>query len=228
MAGHKSRQRWLAERWLQAKWQELHLRWHALREQLTPADWPQRCQRLQQIPDGNLSDWQPRPGSSSAELVLLLEPLSLLQRQWLATLLDAPVAGVMTLVEAVERLHLDLRSQLDPLRSHREYAAQLVILARRLDLPSVAEAAYLENERQIFAALDHLLFASLPMRMRAGLAARHVPGSGAYVGWWQERLLARAGVSDLGLEGLGEHDWPDMPAAWVALGWLCGLRLCAA
>ena len=25
--------------------------------------------------------------------------------------------------------------------------------------------------------------------------------------------------------GAGPQDWPDIPAAWMALGWLCGLRV---
>jgi hypothetical protein len=143
----------------------------------------------------------------------------------LATLLDSPAAGARSLVEALERLQLDWRSQIDPLHSHREYARQLSILAARLDLPTVAEAAYLENEQQIHAAVDELLFASLPMRLRAELLNRYTPGSGHYIAWWHQRLLARAGEPEHDLEGLGADDWPEMPPAWLAIGWLCGLRL---
>lgn len=225
MTAYKSRARWLTERWLAARRDQLLEHWEALKGQLLPAQWPQRCERMLQIPQGNLVDWQPRKGSSSAELALLLERTPLLQRRWLAVLLDAPCAGTLTLVEAVERLQLDWRSQLDPLHSHREYAAQLVILARQLDLPAVAESAYLENEQQIRAAIDQLLFASLPMRLRATLAGDYQPGNGSYLRWWHDRLLARAGVQGFSLEGLGPNDWPEMPPSWLALGWISSLRL---
>lgn len=225
MTAYKSRTRWLAERWLIARRDQLAQHWQELKSQLLPAQWPQRCARLLQIPDGNIGDWQPRRGSSSAELVLMLEHTPLLERRWLAVLLDAPCAGVHTLVEAVERAQLDWRSQIDPLHSHREYADQLVILARQLDLPFVAASAYLENERQISPAIDELLFASLPLRLRANLANEQPPGTGFYLHWWHERLLARAGAEGFTLEGLGAEDWPEMPPAWLALGWLCSLRV---
>ena len=37
--------------------------------------------------------------------------------------------------------------------------------------------------------------------------------------------MARAGEGNYDLAGAGVADWPDVPAAWVALGWLSGLRL---
>ncbi|MFN3578986.1 MAG: hypothetical protein ACK4VV_00765 [Pseudomonas sp.] len=227
MTSYKSRRRWLAERWLAEQRERLMAQARQLKTQLLPADWQTRCARMSLLVDSNIGGWQPRPGSSSAELAALLRSVPLVQRRWLASLLDAPSAGHLTLVEAVERAHLDWRSQLDPLHSHREYAAQLVILARQLKLPVVAQAAYLENEQQIFVAMDELLFASLPMRLRAQMVNRQPPGSGLYMAWWQDRLLARSGEADYTLEGLGDNDWPEMPPAWLALGWLCGLRLFA-
>jgi len=203
----------------------LDRRWQRLKQQLLPADWETRTARVGRVPEGDYGQWQPRPGSSSAELVLLLTQVPLHQRRWLATLLDAPAAGACSLVEALERLQLDWRSQIDPLHSHREYARQLAILAHRLQLPAVAETAYLDNERQIFAAVDELLFTSLPMRLRAELLKRYTPGDGHYMTWWHQRLLARAGEPDHPLDSLGAHDWPEMPPAWLAIGWLCGLRL---
>ena len=176
------------------------------------------------IRDGEAGEWQPRPGSSSAELMLILRPLPVFQRRWLAALLDAPAAGPATLVEAIERLHLDWRSRLDPLHGHREYAVQLAILTRVLGLPVSAEAAYLENEHKLLPQIDQLLFESLPMRLRAVMLNHHQPGGGAYLSWWYARLLARAGEPGFELEGVGEHDWPDIPPAWVAIAWLCGLR----
>lgn len=223
MTAYKGRARWLTERWLAARRDRLQQYWQTLRTQLLPATWPQRCERLLQIPDSDLGDWQPRTGSSSAELALLLEPVPLLQRRWLACMLDAPCAGAVTLVEAVERLQLDWRCQLDPLHSHREYAAQLVILARQLDLPAIAASAYLENEQQIGNAVDGLLFASLPMRLRAELAVEP-RGNNYFVSWWHDRLLARAGVVDCSLDGLGADDWPEIPPAWLALAWIGKLR----
>ncbi len=225
MPAYKSRARWLTERWLAARRDQLLVHWQTLKGQLLPMQWPQRCGRMLQLPEGNLGAWKPSSGSSSAELLLLLERTPLLQRRWLAALLTAPCAGALTLVEAVERLQLDWRCQLDPLHSHREYAAQLVILARQLGLPAIAESAYLENEQQIRIAIDDLLFASLPMRLRAVLAGEYPPGNGSYLSWWHDRLLARAGVEGYGLEGLGADDWPEMPPSWMALGWLSSLRL---
>lgn len=225
---HKSRQRWLLERWLAKRRKTLVKRWQALQNQLMPADWSLRCARMMTIPDAEVSSWKPQPGSSSAELGLLVRAVPLHQRRWLATLLDAPSAGPNTLMEAIERLQLDWRVRLDPLHSHREYAAQLVVLARQLDVQPAAESAYLENEQKIFAAIDELLFASLPLRLRSVMLERFQPGSGHYVAWWQDRLLARAGEPGFALDGLGEYDWPEVPAAWLALGWLCGLRLIGA
>lgn len=222
--GAKRTARQQAGRWLQQGVEVLEQQWHSMRRQLGPTEWPERCARLLQVADSEVGDWRPKPGSSSAELLLLLQGLSLLQRRWLAVLLDAPSAGVHTLTEAVERLQLDWRSRLDPLQSHREYARQLLILAQQLNLSAAAEAAYLENERQIFLAVEQRLLLSLPMRLRMTLARQLEPGSGACLRWWHERLLARAGVPGYDLAGLGEHDWPEIPAAWLALGWLAGLR----
>jgi len=225
MTRHKSRRRWQLERWLNGQKDKLQEQWLELREQLLPASWPARCQRMQQLPEGNASRWLPQPGSSTAELALLLGELPLQQRQLLGTLLDAPAAGALSLAEAVERLQLDWRQRLDPLHSHREYAAQLETLAQLLELKPAARTAYLDNERRIFPAIDALLFESLPMRLRTDMANRHAPGAGACLGWWQQRLLARAGVAGFDLAGLGEDDWPDIPPGWFALGWICGLRL---
>ncbi len=225
MTVYKSRKRWLLERWLKRRSAGVASRWYKVKSELLPADWDARCQRVRRVPAGEVGTWQPRAGSSSAELALLLVSVPLTQRRWLATLLDAPAAGALTLVEAVERLQLDWRSQLDPLHSHREYARQLAILATQLGLPTAAEAAYLENEQQILATVDELLFTSLPMRLRAGLVSRHVPGNGYYMAWWQQRLLARVGEPGYQLDGLGPGDWPEMPARWLAIAWLCGLRV---
>lgn len=224
MPVYKSRRRWLLERWLRARQDRLLQRWLELKTQLLPAQWPARCERMTRIPEGTLGDWQPRAASSSAELVLLLEGVPLRERRWLAALVDAPCAGSRTLVEYVERLQLNWRSQLDPLHSHREYAAQLVTLARQLSLPAVAESAYLDNEQQIRIAVDELLFASLPMRLRAQLLSQYAPGQGHYVLWWHDRLLARAAEPGYELAGLGPDDWPEMPASWLALAWLANLR----
>ena len=224
MSRYKSRRRWQLERWLGRRREQLQGHWETLQEQLLPASWPLRCERVQQLPEGNVSRWQPQPGSSSAELALLLTGLSLVQRQLLASLLDAPAAGALALVEAVERLQLGWRERLDPLHSHREYAAQLETLAQQLGLTAAARSAYLENEAKIFAAIDGLLFESLPLRLRAELANQLAPGKGDYLLWWQQRLLARARVPGYELAGLGADDWPEMPAAWFALGWICSLR----
>lgn len=224
MTEFKSRRRWLAERWMERQRDLLGDRWDHLREQLLPASWPARCTRAQGLPDGQLGNWQPQPGSSSAELALLLRAVPTIQRPLLASLLDAPSTGLLALVEAVERLQLDWRQRLDPLHSHREYAAQLETLARLLGLAPAARSAYLENERKVYPAIDSLLFESLPLRLRTDMANQHVMGSGACLQWWQERLLARAGVPGHDLAGLGDNDWPDIPPAWFALGWICGLR----
>ena len=182
-------------------------------------------QRVAELSERETVSWQPRAGSSSAELLVWVEQLPGFQRRWLAALLDAPSAGPVTLIESIERAQLDWRSQVNPLTTHREYAAQLVILAAQMDLQPAAQAAYLENEKQIFTRLDELLFASLPMRLRAQLAGQHVTGQGFYLVWWYERLMARAGEPGFELLDIGAADWPDMPPAWLALGWLCGLRL---
>src|SRR5690606_37627806 len=114
--------------------------------------------------------------------------------------------------------------RLDPLHSHREYAAQLETLVSLLGLPVAARSAYLENELRLFRALDSLLLESLPLRLRGELANRFVAGEGGLMRWWHSQLLARAGVAGDGVEGLGEEDWPDMPPACFALGWVAGLR----
>lgn len=212
------------QRWLEQGKGQLKQGLERLQEQLSPVPWPERWQRLGAIPDGHASRWQPRPGSSSAELALLLADLPLVERQLLASLLDAPSAGVRALVEAVERLQLDWRQRLDPLHSHREYAAQLETLVSLLGLPVAARSAYLENELRLFRELDSLLLESLPLRLRGELANRFVAGEGGLLRWWHRQLLARAGVPGYGVEGLGEEDWPDMPPAWFALGWIAGLR----
>lgn len=159
--------------------QQLWQRWETLQHQVQPPDWLTRCKRMNSIPDGEIGHWQPRPGSSSAELALLLTSEPLEQRRYLASLLDAPMAGPNTLTEAVERLQLDWTSKLDPLHSHREYAAQLAILARQLSLPAAAETAYMENEARILPAVDRLLFESLPSELRSSLAGHQPPGGGA-------------------------------------------------
>ncbi len=222
--GYKSRQRWLLERWTTERRNALLARLSTLRAQLLPAEWPARCRRMAEVRDQEVGLWQPRPGSSSAELMLLLQSLPPVQRRWLAVLLDAPAAGPATLVEALERAQLDWRSRLDPLHSHREYATQLVTLARLLGIAPAAPAAYLENEQRLLPRLDQLLFESLPMRLRGILLNDYRPGSGAYVGWWHDRLLARAGEPGYSLEGIGDADWPDVPPAWLAFAWICVLR----
>ncbi|SDS40199.1 hypothetical protein SAMN05216198_1867 [Halopseudomonas litoralis] len=227
MTKYKSRRRWQAECWLSRQTDTLAEHLSALREQLLPATWPVRCARAGGLPDGRLGNWQPQPGSSSAELALLLQPVPLEQRQLLGSLLDAPAAGALALVEAVEQLELEWRQRLDPLHSHRQYAAQLETLARLLKLTPAARSAYLDNERKIFPAIDILLFESLPIRLRTDMANRHVMGDGACLQWWLERLLARAGVSGYDLGSLGDDDWPEIPPAWLALGWIVSLRFAA-
>jgi hypothetical protein len=175
------------------------------------------------IAEAEIGHWQPRPGSSSAELALLLATEPLEQRRFLASLLDAPAAGANTLVEAVERLQLDWTSKLDPLHSHREYAAQLAILARQLSLPAAAQTAYMENEIKIVPAVDHLLFGSLPAELRASLAGHKPPGGGAYLLWWNETLRERAASSALP-DRTGDGFWPAIAPSWLALGWVSALR----
>src|SRR5690554_7814835 len=85
------------QRWLEQGKGQLKQGLERLQEQLSPVPWPERSQRLGAIPDGHASRWQPRPGSSSAELALLLADLPLVERQLLASLLDAPSAGVRAL-----------------------------------------------------------------------------------------------------------------------------------
>lgn len=221
---YKSRPRWLIERWVKARVDDITAHWSALHRQLVPADWPTRCARMRSAADADFSGWRPAPGSSSAELLLLLQDLPLRERRWLAALLDAPAAGAATLVEAVERLQLDWRARLDPLHSHRQYAEQLSTLAQELGLPSAAEAAYLDNERKIVPRIDELLFESLPMRLRMTMVNDMPPGDGGYIHWWYEQLLAYSGEQNVAPGGAGRDDWPDMPAAWLALGWIARLR----
>ncbi|MEH6566059.1 MAG: hypothetical protein V7756_12095 [Halopseudomonas sp.] len=225
MTGYKSRRRWLAERWLAERKAVLEQKWDVFQQQFVAPGWPERMARVAQVADGEVSGWHPRAGSSSAELGIWIARLPLYQRRWLAALLDAPLAGSNTLIEIIERQQLDWRSQLNPLKSHREYAQQLTVLAREMGCEVAAEAAYLDNEKRIFVALDELLFASLPMRLRGQLANQHRTGQGYYVVWWYERLMARAGETGFELTDLSDVDWPDMPPAWLAIGWLCGLRL---
>ena len=225
MTSDRSSRRRQIERWLGRRRDQLLEQSANLQERWSPASWVLRCERAQQLPDDNVGRWQPRSGSSSAELALLLMRVPLVQRQLLGSLLDAPAAGATALVEAVERLQLGWRHRLDPLHSHREYAAQLETLAQLLELTPAARSAYLDNERQIIPAIDMRLFESLPLRLRAEMANRYTPGKGGYLAWWQQQLLARAGVPGLEAGELGEQDWPDVPAAWFALGWLCSLRV---
>jgi len=225
MTGYKSRRRWLAERWLAERKVVLDKKWDKFQQQFVAPEWPERMAMAAQIPDGEVSGWQPVAGSSSAELRIWIDQLPLFQRRWLAALLGTPRAGSNTLIEAVERLQLDWRSQINPMKSHRDYAVQLAVLASQMGCEVAAPTAYLDNERRIFIALDELLFASLPMRLRSKLASQHRTGQGFYIVWWYERLMARAGEPDFEMTDLSDADWPDMPPAWLALGWLCGLRL---
>lgn len=94
----------------------------------------------------------------------------------------------------------------------------------QLSLPSSAAAAYLDNERKIAPRIDQLLFESLPMRLRTRMVNEAEPGKGAYLIWWHDRLLARCGEADMTLDGAGEHDWPDIPPAWLAFAWIAALR----
>ena len=219
---HKSRARWLAERWVRERASDIDTRWQRLQQQLLPASWPTRCERMHRLPDGDLSAWQPADGSSSAELLILLRKLPLAERRWLGALLDAATVGAATLVEAVERLQLDWWARLDPLHAHREYAEQLAALAEQLGLERAATAAYLENEPKLASEIDRRLFESLPMRLRMELSNQAQPGTGFYIRWWHEQLFERGGAS--GLTVWNENDWPDMPASWLALGWICALR----
>lgn len=213
----------LSEQMLARSSRQLWQRWESLQHQMQPLDWPARCSRMHSIPDVEAGDWQPRPGSSSAELALLLASEPLEQRRYLASLLDAAAAGPSTLTEAVERLQLDWTSKLDPLHSHREYAAQLAILTRLLSLPAAAETAYMENETKILPAVDRLLFESLPAELRSSLAGHQPPGGGAYLRWWYESLRACADTPVFDeIEQIGP--WPAIPASWLAIGWLCALR----
>ena len=225
MTSDRSSRRRQIERWLGRRKDQLLEQSVNLQERLSPASWALRCERAQQLPDDSVGRWQPRSGSSSAELYLLLMRVPLVERQLLGSLLDAPAAGAMALVEALERLQLGWRHRLDPLHSHREYAAQLETLVRLLELTPAARSAYLDNERQIVPAIDMRLFESLPLRLRAEMANRHTPGKGGYLAWWQQQLLARAGVPGHESGERDEQNWPDMPAAWFALGWICSLRV---
>lgn len=219
---HKSRARWLAERWVRERASDLGARWDTLQQQLLPAGWPTRCERMHTLPDGDLSAWQPAEGSSSAELLILLRKLPLGERRWLGALLDASTVGAATLVEAVERLQLDWWARLDPLHAHRQYAEQLAALAEQLGLERAATAAYLENEPKLAREVDRLLFESLPMRLRMDMSNEAQPGTGFYLRWWYQQLTDRSDASKP--TALGQNDWPEMPASWLALGWICALR----
>lgn len=210
--------------WLSRQKGKLDERWVLLQGQLLTNNWSERCTHLQSVPEGDLLDWQPQPGSSTAELVLLLQSLPLLERQLLACLLGAPAAGALTLSEAIERLELGWRQRLDPLHHHRQYAAQLESLARLLGIAPAARSAYLENEQKILPAIDQLLFAGLSPQLRSALASQHQPGSGASLDWWHTQLLARAGVMGSTADSLSSAKWPDLPPGWFALGWICRLR----
>ena len=72
MGVYKSRRRWLAERWVAGKQAELGARWDALREQLLPASWPRRMQRVAELSEGETVSWQPRAGSSQGFLCAFL------------------------------------------------------------------------------------------------------------------------------------------------------------
>ncbi|SDT98535.1 hypothetical protein [Halopseudomonas salegens] len=225
MSKYKSRRRWLMERWLRDRVDQAGHRAQVLWDQLRPASWAARCARLPHVAAHEVSQWRPEPGSSNAELLILLQPLPLIQRRWLAVLVDAPSAAPCTLLEAIARLQLDWEQRITPWKTHYDYAEQLHHLGRLLDIPVAAASAYLDNEKRIFAAIDQRLFESLPLRLRGPMANRLQPGHGGYLGWWQERLLARAGEAGYELADLGEDDWPELPASWYALGWLSGLRL---
>lgn len=224
MPEYKSRRRWLTERWLRARRDQLLALAADLKQRLWPADWAMRCERMARLPDAESTSWQPAAGSSSAELLYWLQPLQSEQRRWLASLLDAPAAGSRTLLEALERQQFDWQARLDPLHSHRDYADQLRRLARMLGLPAVAASAYLENELQLRRAIDLLALESMPLRLRADWARQHVAGEGACIRWWQQQLLARAGLSPETVCVLQADDWPQLPPAWLAVGWLLSLR----
>lgn len=225
MSKYKSRRRWLLERWLRQQADQVGVHAQNLWEQLRPANWQARCTRLPEVATHEITQWRPEPGSSNAELLILLQPLPELQRRWLAVLVDAPSAAPNTLLEAIARLQLDWAQRVTPWQTHYDYAEQLRHLCSMLDVPAVATSAYLDNEKRVFAAIDQRLFESLPLRLRGPLANQLQPGQGGYLGWWQERMYARAGMPGYDLAGLGPDDWPDIPAAWYALGWLSGLRL---
>lgn len=225
MGKFKSRRRWLLERWMRQQADQLGAQANQLWDQLRPASWQARCERLPRVASHEISQWQPQPGSSNAELLMLLQPLPQLQRQWLAVLVDAPSAAPNTLLEAIARLQLDWTQRITPWQTHYDYAEQLHHLCALLDIPLAATSAYLDNEKRLLAAIDQRLFASLPLRLRGPLANEIKPGQGGYLGWWQQRMYARAGVPGYDLAGLGADDWPEIPAAWFALGWLSGLRL---
>ncbi|TVP90030.1 MAG: hypothetical protein EA348_06880 [Pseudomonadaceae bacterium] len=225
MSKYKSRRRWLLERWLRQQADQLGNQAQILWEQLRPASWQARCARLPNVATHEISHWQPDPGSSNAELLILLQPLPELQRRWLAVLVDAPSAAPNTLLEAIARLQLDWAQRITPWQTHYDYAEQLHHLSGLLDIPVAATSAYLDNEKGILASIDQHLFESLPLRLRGPMANQLRPGQGGYLGWWQERMFARAGVAGYDLADLGPDDWPEIPAAWYALGWLSGLRL---
>lgn len=224
MTRFKSRRRWLLARWMKGRVEQLQALAADLRRRFLPADWARRCEVMATLGEQELTDWKPRPGSSSAELLHWLQPLQPAQRMLLASLLDAPSAGPRTLLEAIKRLQLDWQARLDPLHSHRDYAEQLERLASLLGLAPAARSAYLENEQQLRGALDLLALESMPLRLRSQWATRHQAGVGQCLLWWQGQLLAKAGLAPETTCLLGVNDWPQMPSGWFALGWISCLR----
>lgn len=221
MTNFLPRKRRQLERWFNRQKGKLDEHWADLRDQLTPDSWDELCQRMSGLPEGNMPGWKPQAGSSSAELALLLQSLPLRERQLLAGLLRAPAAGPLTLVEAIERLELEWKQKLDPLSSHRQYAAQLESLVTLLGLVPSARAAYLENEKKVLSGVDQRLFEGLPLSTRSHMANQYEPGSGAYLSWWYDRLQTRASTV---LDEYDDGDWPDIPPAWFALAWICNVR----
>lgn len=218
------RKRRQLERWFYQTKDQLDAHWKGLRDPLPVDTWDGLCQRMVDIPEGNLSDWKPRAGSSSAELAFLLRSRPLAERQLLAGLLGASAAGPLTLVEAVEQLELEWKQKLNPLNNHRQYAAQLESLVALLGLTPAARSAYLENEKKVLAGVDQRLFEGLPVPQRSHMANQYQAGSGAYLVWWYDRVQARVGAVEAPESECGSGQWPDIPPAWFALAWICYVR----